>query len=169
MQINNINNMQSSTVQSVKSAEENAEKENTEKIGEKLHGKDEYIPSEKDEPIGLYAVSQDDEGNKEIYYDAPNRSADNDEKAADSPQKAEDNKNGEKSDDKEKSESCTANTDKVDREIERLKKRLKELEQHTAAADGKERERIEKQIKAVESELAQKDNDTYRRQHTIFS
>ena len=75
MQVNNINNMQSNSLQSIKSAEGNAEreKENAEKSCENLHGKDEYIPSEKDEPIGLYAVSQNDEGNQEIYYDAPNK------------------------------------------------------------------------------------------------
>lgn len=162
MQINNINNIQSGILQSVSPAEKSleGEKKITEKNGEHLYGKDEYIPSENDEPIGLYSVSQDDEGNPKINYDDPNKAQEDSKKEADDP---------EKTDEKEKSESCTANTDKVDREIERLKERLQTLEQRAASAEGKERERIEKQIKAAESELMQKDNDSYRRQHTIFS
>lgn len=157
MQVNGINNEQSGIIYGVRSAEETAEREEkeTEKIGEKPHGKDEYIPSENDEPIGLYSVSQDDEGNPKIDYDKPKRS----ESADGKPEKS----------DEAESESCTANTDKVDREIERLKKRLTELEQRAKSAEGKERERLERQIAVAKSELAQKDNDTYRRQHTMFS
>ena len=70
----------------------------------------------------------------------------------------------------QKSESCTANTDKVDREIERLKKKKAQLEQQArTAADPSRREALEKQLAQVERELAQKDNDGYRRAHTSFS
>ena len=74
MQVSNINNAQVSVLQSVKASEKNSEneKENAEKNGEKLYGKDEYIPSEKDEPIGFYAVSQDYEGNPSVDFDDPN-------------------------------------------------------------------------------------------------
>lgn len=167
MQISNVNNEQSGIIYGVSSEEKIAvdKKERAKEPAEKLYGKDEYIPSEKDEPIGLYAVSQDDEGNPKIDYDEPKGSEENGKKADGKPENSEDSKKS----DKKKSESCTGNTDKVDREIERLKKRLKELSQRVNSAEGRERERIEKQIKSVESELAQKDNDTYRRQHTVFS
>ena len=146
MQISNIQNGQKSMVYDIKSTAEIADKEheNVNVSGEKIYSRDEYIPSEEDEPIGLYSLSQDDEGNPKIDYDPPEE-------------------------DKSKSESCTGNTDKVDREIKRLKKKAEQLEQRINAADGKERERLEKQLKSVQNELTQKDNDNYRRQHTVFS
>ena len=69
-----------------------------------------------------------------------------------------------------KTEKCTGNTDKVDREIEKLKKRKKELESQlrTVEDEGK-RKSLESQLAQVERELRQKDNDGYRRQHTVFS
>ncbi len=69
-----------------------------------------------------------------------------------------------------KSEKCTCNTDKVDREIERLKKKQKQLEQQiNNTADPKKAEALEKELAQVEHELSQKDNDSYRRQHAVFS
>ena len=60
----------------------------------------------------------------------------------------------------------TGNTDKVDREIEKLKQTQAQLEQKIAAAGGQQdKEILEKQLAQVEAELRQKDNDTYRRQH----
>ena len=69
-----------------------------------------------------------------------------------------------------KTEKCTGNTDKVDREIEKLKKRKKELESQlrTVEDEGK-RKSLESQLAQVERERRQKDNDGYRRQHTVFS
>lgn len=147
MQISNIQNGQKSMVYDIKSTAEIADKEheNVNVSGEKIYSRDEYIPSEEDESIGLYSLSQDDEGNPKIDYDSPEKS------------------------DKSRSESCTGNTDKVDKEIERLKKQMEQLEQRLASAEGKERERLEKQLKSVQMELSQKDNDNYRRQHTVFS
>ncbi len=77
---------------------------------------------------------------------------------------------GEKSpkSEKEKSESCTGNTDKVDREIKALKEKIKKIKQQAEKAEGKERERLSKQLSALEAELAQKDCDSYRRQHSEF-
>ena len=115
MQVSNINNAQVSVLQSVKASEKNSEneKENAEKNGEKLYGKDEYIPSEKDEPIGFYAVSQDYEGNPSVDFDDPNNPSKESKKADGTQKSSEDKKNGkpEEADEKEKSESCTANTD----------------------------------------------------------
>ncbi|MDE6593903.1 MAG: hypothetical protein K2K57_12705 [Oscillospiraceae bacterium] len=77
---------------------------------------------------------------------------------------------GEKSpkSEKEKSESCTCNTDKVDREIKALKEKIKKIKQQAEKAEGDERERLSKQLSALEAELAQKDCDSYRRQHSEF-
>lgn len=69
-----------------------------------------------------------------------------------------------------KAETCTGNTDKVDREIEKLKKKQAELEQQlNAETDERKIKQLESQLAQVERELRQKDNDTYRRQHTRFS
>ena len=147
MQISNIQSGQSRAVYDVRPTNEVSDKERVkvEESGEKLYGRDEYIPGEEDKSIGLYSVSQDDEGNPKIDYDSLEKS------------------------DKSKSESCTGNTDKVDREINRLKKKAEQLKQRLNSAEGKERERLERQLKDVQNELAQKDNDNYRRQHAVFS
>ena len=66
-------------------------------------------------------------------------------------------------------EKCTGNTDRVDREIEKLKRKKKELEgQIHSETDDKKIEQLEKELAQVERELSQKDNDAYRRQHTVF-
>lgn len=153
MQINNIQNGQSNAVYGVGSAAVVFEREQ-EKVKdaiEEFHGRDEYIPSEKDEPIGIYAVSQDDEGNPKIDYNSP-------EKADKEPE-----------DMSEKSAGCTTNTDNVDREIKQLKEQAQQIKQRINSAEGKERVHLEKQLKRVQSELSQKDNDNYRRQHAVIS
>ena len=156
MQVNNIQSGQIKYVYGVMS-EEGYKKENkTEVPEESFFGRDEYVPSEEEEPIGLYAVSQDDEGNPRIDYDPPEKP---DKKDGNSPESSK----------KSRSQSVTGNTDKADREIERLKKRAKQLEQQISSAEGKERERLEKLLASVRNELSQKDNDTYRRQNSVFS
>ncbi len=69
----------------------------------------------------------------------------------------------------EKSESCTCNTDRVDGEIKRLKEKQEQLEQKLRSAEGENAERIKKQLESVSAELAMKDNDTYRRQNSVFT
>lgn len=68
-------------------------------------------------------------------------------------------------------EVCVGNTDKVDREIEKLKEKKRELEQQIQSASGDERkiQELERKLAQVEQELSQKDNDTYRKQHSEFS
>ena len=68
---------------------------------------------------------------------------------------------------KDKDEVWEGNSDKVDREIEKLKKKQQELEQrrNTETDEAKIKD-LERQLAQVERELKQKDNDTYRRQHT---
>ncbi len=105
----------------------------------------EYISSEKsgEKPGGLYRIGKDENGNRKLYFEDPKKPA----------------------------EKCTASTDKVDKEIEKLKEKKKQLEQEIKAASGDEEKvrKLEKKLAQVESELSQKDNDTYRRQHTSFT
>lgn len=74
-----------------------------------------------------------------------------------------------KADDKGRQvERCS--TDKVDREIEQLRKKQQQLQQKLNQTDDpQQREALQKQLGAVARELQQKDNDAYRRQHAEFS
>ena len=159
MQINNIQSGANAAVYGVKANTE-ASGEQTKKIdelAEKPRSKDEYIPSENDEPIGLYRLSEDEDGNPIIDFD-----------------KAEDGRNispekSKKDDPEKKTESCTCNTDKVDREIKQLKEKQEQLEQRLRSAEGEAARQLEKQLESVSAELALKDNDAYRRQQAVFS
>lgn len=134
--------------------------------------RDEYIPSEKDEPIGLYSMEQDENGNPKIKLDSPeskpaNKSDKQEDKSADKPD--EPNKADKPEKEKSESEECTCNTDKVDRELKRLREKAEHLEQQLRSAVGEEAEKLQKQLAAAQSELVQKDNDTYRKSHAEFS
>ena len=74
-----------------------------------------------------------------------------------------------KSSDKTKSESTTINTDRVDEEIEKLKRRKAEIEQKLKTSGAEEKDRLEVELHMIQAELAQKDNDTYRRQNAIVN
>lgn len=119
--------------------------------------KDEYIPSEKDEPIGLYKLSEDENGDPVIDFDM-----------VDSGKNIKSEKS-EEDDSEKKTESCTCNTDRVDEEIKRLKEKQEQLEQQLRAAEGEAAKQLQKQLESVSAELAMKDNDSYRRQQAIFS
>ncbi len=105
---------------------------------------DEYTSSKKtgEKPSGLYQLGQDENGNRKVFFDDPKKSE----------------------------EKCVGNTDKVDREIEKLKEKQQQLEQQiqTAAGDEQKVRELEKKLAQVEAELRQKDNDTYRRQNSEF-
>ena len=121
---------------------------------------DEYVPEEKQEPSGRYWLGRDEDGQPKVYFDDPKRESGEPSGASAPAKKAAG----------EKPEQCTANTDQVDREIERLKKRKEALErQIEAQTDGTKIKELERKLAQVERELAQKDNGTYRRQHTVFS
>ncbi len=72
-----------------------------------------------------------------------------------------------------RAEKCEGNTDKVEREIKKLKEKKQQLEAQiqsaSASGDEKKIRELEKKLAQVEQELRQKDNDTYRRRHTVFS
>lgn len=113
---------------------------------------DEYIPEEERAPSGRYWLEKDEDGQPRVYFDSP------------------EDKGPEKKAAGKRVERCTGSTDRVDREIERLKQRKGELErQISAEADGSKIKALEQKLAQVERELAQKDNDAYRRQHTVFS
>ena len=140
---------------------------------------DEYISSEKSgvKPSGLYRIGQDENGNRKVFFENPNKLNSGDEKKP--AEKKEDSLKKEKdsrqpkvnADNSEKPEKCIGNTDKVEKEIRKLKEKKKQLEQQIRAAFGDEKKvkELENKLAQVESELSQKDNDTYRRQNTSFS
>ena len=134
---------------------------------------DEYISSERSgkKPTGLYRLGQDESGNRKIFFDDPKADHTN----------GKDNRSGESEDGKvpkvsgdsqgKPEEKCVANTDKVDREIKKLKEEKQQLEQQIRSAFGDEKKirELEKKLAQVENELRQKDNDTYRRQNASVS
>ena len=123
---------------------------------------DEYVPEEKPEPSGRYWLGKDEDGKPKIYFDAPDASdASDGDKGAEGPEKSGSDKDG---------QSCTCNTDKVDREIEKLKKQKQELEQQiNRETDESKTEDLKAKLAQVEKELSQKDNDAYRRQHATYT
>ena len=69
-----------------------------------------------------------------------------------------------------KTSKTTANTDKVDKEIENLKSRRDSLKQEIKSEyDTEKKRQYEKELKQVENELAVKDTDSYRKQNAFFS
>lgn len=112
--------------------------------------RDKYIPGEEDPPTGIYSVSEDENGGLNI-------SVDSDEKTA--PAKDSDSEDN----------TVTANTDKVDREIKKLREKEKRIQRELRTADEKTAEKLKRELEQVSAELAEKDNDQYRRQHTEFS
>jgi hypothetical protein len=122
---------------------------------------DEYISSEKagNRPSGLYGLSQDENGNRKIVYDDPNKK----ECAASEGVKS--------ADGDDKSEKCTTNTDSVDKEIEKLKEEKKQIEQQIRSANGDEEKKreLERKLEQIENELSQKDTDSYRRQNAVIN
>ncbi len=69
----------------------------------------------------------------------------------------------------DQSEVTVCDTGKVDQELESLRKRQEELTQQLRSAAPEQAEAIQRQLDQVSRELAQKDNDSYRRQHAVFS
>ena len=68
-----------------------------------------------------------------------------------------------------KSEKTTTDTDRVDKEVEKLKRRKAQIEQDLVSAKEEDKENLENELRAVKAELAQKDSDSYRRQNAVIS
>ncbi len=153
-----------------KEAEKAAEEKNAGKLSEP---RDEYISSEKSgqKPTGLYRVGQDENGNRKLFFDDPK--AGHAKEQDDRSEKSEDGKAPKAGGDSQgkPAEKCVTNTDKVDREIKKLKEKKQQLEQKIQSASGDEKKirELEKKLAQVENELSQKDNDTYRRQNASVS
>lgn len=141
---------------------------------------DEYIPEEKQEPSGRYWPGKDEEGRPKICFDDPERAADSPKLAADGPKPPEgapeaeepEGDKGPKGPEKKepKEEKWMGSTDKVDREIERLKKKKQELERRLNAETDEARiKELERELSQVSQELSQKDNDNYRKHHSTFT
>ncbi len=167
-------------VNKAEASEKSAAAETAGKIPEAASAekRDRYVPAEDKEAIGLYELYSDEKGALSVKFDKPEsdkadeaadeKKADKNANEADKADKSKASEDGGK-DKKVKSEKCTGNTDKVDREIERLKKKAEQLEMQLRSAEDGKAEEISRKLKQVESELARKDNDTYRRAHTVFS
>ena len=135
---------------------------------------DEYIPEEPQEPSGRYWMGKDEDGQPKIFFDDPERAADAPRQPEDAPEAEEPKQAGQGAKGpegkKNKDETWECNTDKVDREIEKLKKKQQELEQRlNSETDEAKIKDLERQLAQVEQELKQKDNDTYRRQHAVYT
>lgn len=115
---------------------------------------DSYSPREPEEPSGMYWVEPGEDG-PAVNYDGPEKPA-----AEPAPAGKQEGR---------PVNQTTMNTDEVDREIERLKKKAEDLEKRLGQAQGPERDRLEKQLKQTQGELDRKDNDAYRRQHAKIS
>ena len=143
---------------------------NTEKPEEKDQSRlpkpmmDEYVPGEPQEPSGRYWMGKDEGGQLKVYFDDPELAADEPPKPEGAPDAKDPEKEG------EKEERWVCDTDKVDREIENLKKEQRELKQRLGTeADETKSKDLERQLAQVERELGEKDNDTYRKQHSTFT
>lgn len=135
--------------------------------------RDTYVPEEKQEPSGRYWIDKGEDGTPKVYFDAPAQAAPTPSEQQNGTDKAVGG-SGEKAEQKKASgkgeEICRSSTDKVDREIEKLKKKLEELQRQLASeTDETKRQVLEQKLSQVTQELRQKDNDAYRRQHTVFS
>lgn len=137
---------------------------------------DEYVPEEPQEPSGRYWMGKDEDGQPKIYFDDPERAADAPRQPegapdarkpdADAPEEPDPAGQGAKGPERKKDETWECNTDQVDREIEKLKKKQQELERRLGTeTDEAKIQDLERQLSQVEQELRQKDNDAYRRQH----
>lgn len=67
------------------------------------------------------------------------------------------------------SQTTTMDTNNVDREIEKLKNKKAQLEHQLYSADALKKKELEQQLRQVDAELAQKNNDVYRRQNAVVS
>ncbi len=146
---------------------------------------DEYIPSsdKQEKNSGVYRLEKDKNGNSKVTVDQPAEAEEQaesqveSEKASKTAEEAQTGGNkpmksggAPKSDDEETS-STTTNTDSVDAEIEKLKKRKAQLQKQLQNNQGDEnhRKNVEKQLAQLNAEIILKDSDAYRKQNATYS
>lgn len=134
-------------------------------------GRDEYRPEEPGEPTGRYRPERDPDGTLRIRVDGPEAPGEGAAPAgAGEPDRSGEEAAPEKEAPGEGEGRCTCNTDRVDREIEALKKRQAQLErQLRGERDGERAEALQRELTRISGELAQKDNDAYRRQNASYT
>ncbi len=177
--------MNTGAVQPLTAAEKLPEASKVRKSGEEAQGRplspamDEYVPEDPQEPSGRYWMGRDEDGRPKVYFDGQPRTADapeqpeNDARAktpeAEEPGPAERGAKGPEGK-KDQDEVWECNTDKVDREIEQLKKKRQELEQRLSTeSDETKVKDLERRLAQVERDLARKDSDAYRKQHAAYT
>jgi len=140
--------------------------------------RDEYVPEEKrQEPWGRYWLEKDGDGGLKVHFDDPEAPEDAPAAPEEDEKKPEDAAPGKEAPEKAAppggergAERCTCNTDKVDRELEKLRKKRAELEKQLASeTDGAKAGELERKLSQAENELRQKDNDAYRRRRAVFT
>lgn len=137
--------------------------------------RDEYVPEEKKGSYGRYWLGKDHDGSPKIYFDDPEAAEDApappfEEEAPGGGEGAAVPERAAPAGGDRKEERCTVNTDKVDRELRRLKEERKELEERLSTeTDETKVKELERELSRVESELRQKDNDAYRRRHAVYT
>ena len=125
----------------VKKAEQVGKPEDSEKTDKGNLHVDEYIPLD---PVkGLYRPGKDSDGNPKIDYIDPKKDVSPEAKADDKV-----------SSDQKKSESTTTDTDKADREIEKLKEKKAQLEQEIRTAEDDQKKRLEQELHQVDRTVA---------------
>ena len=150
---------------------------------------DEYISSsgKQEKNSGVYRLEKDKNGNPKVTVDRPTTveneteeqamSQVESEKSSKTAEEAETGGNkpmksggAPKSDDEETS-STTTNTDSVDAEIKKLKKRKAQLQKQLQNNQGDEnhRKNVEKQLAQLNAEIILKDSDAYRKQNATYS
>lgn len=105
---------------------------------------DEYVPEEKQEPYGRYWMGRDEDDQPKIYFDDPER-------VADAPRQPE------------------APPDAKRPDADAPEAEEPEGDKDAKGPERKEDENWECDTDKVDRELSQKDNDTYRRQHSAFT
>jgi len=179
---------------SVQAAEQDVRPAPSQASGPLRPVRDEYVPEEKrGESWGRYWLEKDADGSLKVRFDDPEAAEAAPEKGPAAPEEKAPEKaapaSGEGGEEPEaavpgeeapekaapsgggrKAERCICNTDKVDRELEKLREKRAEVEKRLASeTDEAKAGDLERRLAQVENELRQKDNDAYRRSHSVFT
>ena len=116
--------------ESAEKVKETGRETETKDSGKLSGAQDEYISSEKSgkKPTGLYRIGRDGNGSRKVFFDNPKAVR------ADGKEPERGGSNSGKP-----AEKCVTNTDKVDREIKKLKEEKQQLEQQIRSASGDEK------------------------------